>query len=47
MRVVQLGPWPPPFGGVQTHLVALRHRMDAAGVSNQVVNITSAAFVVL
>lgn len=43
MRVVQLGPWPPPFGGVQTHLVALRRRMDAAGVSNQVVNITSAA----
>lgn len=43
MRVVQLGPWPPPFGGVQTHLVALRRRMDAAGVANQVVNITSAA----
>ena len=42
MRVVQLGPWPPPFGGVQTHLVALRRRMDDAGVPNQVVNITSA-----
>ncbi len=42
MRVTQLGPWPPPFGGVQTHLVALRRRMDHAGVPNQVVNITSA-----
>ena len=42
MRVLQLGPWPPPFGGVQTHLVALRRRMDQAGVPNQVVNITSA-----
>ncbi len=43
MRVVQLGPWPPPFGGVQTHLVALRRRMDDAGIPNEVVNITSAA----
>lgn len=42
MRVVQLGPWPPPYGGVQTHLVALRRRMDRAGVPSQVVNITSA-----
>ena len=42
MRVVQLGPWPPPFGGVQTHLVALRQRLTAAGVPNQVINITGA-----
>lgn len=42
MRVVQLGPWPPPYGGVQTHLVALRARMDAQGIPNRVINITGA-----
>lgn len=42
MRVVQLGPWPPPYGGVQTHLAALRARMGALKILNSVINITSA-----
>ena len=42
MRVIQLGPWPPPFGGVQTHIVALRRRMEQRGIASEVVNTTSA-----
>lgn len=39
-RVALLGPWPPPFGGVQTHLVALRDGLRAAGATVGVFNIT-------
>jgi glycogen(starch) synthase len=39
-RVALLGPWPPPFGGVQTHLVALREGLRAAGAKTAVFNIT-------
>jgi glycogen(starch) synthase len=39
-RVALLGPWPPPFGGVQTHLVALRDGLRAAGAQTAVFNIT-------
>jgi glycogen(starch) synthase len=40
LRVALLGPWPPPFGGVQTHLVALRDGLRAAGAHTGVFNIT-------
>lgn len=40
MRVLQLGPYPPPYGGVQTHLVAIREYLRERGHSCAVINIT-------
>jgi glycogen synthase len=40
MRVVQLGPFPPPHGGVQTNLVAIRDYVRRQGSSCAVINIT-------
>lgn len=40
MRVVQLGPYPPPHGGVQTNLVAIREYLRARGIGCAVINIT-------
>jgi len=40
MRVVLLGPYPPPHGGVQTHLVALQRFLQAHGISCVAVNLT-------
>jgi glycosyltransferase involved in cell wall biosynthesis len=40
MRVVQLGPYPPPHGGVQTNLVAIRDYLHEHGHSCAVINIT-------
>jgi glycogen(starch) synthase len=40
MRVVQLGPYPPPHGGVQTNLVAIREYIRARGIVCAVINIT-------
>ena len=40
MRVLQLGPWPPPHGGVQTNLVAIRRHLRRRGVPCAVINIT-------
>ena len=40
MRVVQLGPYPPPHGGVQTNLVAIREYLRARGILCAVINIT-------
>lgn len=40
MHIVLLGPYPPPHGGVQTHIVALREYLTARGDSCSVVNIT-------
>lgn len=40
MRVVQLGPYPPPHGGVQTNLVAIRDYLREHGHSCAVINIT-------
>ena len=40
MRVLQLGPYPPPHGGVQTNLVAIRTYLRRNGVSCAVINIT-------
>jgi glycogen(starch) synthase len=40
LRVLLLGPFPPPHGGVQTHLVALRQLLRKRGASCAVINIT-------
>lgn len=40
MRVVQLGPYPPPHGGVQTNLVAIREYLLASGHQCLAINIT-------
>lgn len=40
MRVLQLGPYPPPYGGVQTNLVAIRSFLLKNGASCAVINVT-------
>ncbi|PYV46766.1 MAG: hypothetical protein DMG92_17475 [Acidobacteria bacterium] len=40
MKVLQLGPYPPPHGGIQTHVVALREMLRQRGVHCAVVNLT-------
>jgi len=40
MRVLQLGPYPPPHGGIQTNLVAIRRLLRERGHWCGVVNIT-------
>jgi glycogen synthase len=40
MRVLLLGPYPPPHGGVQTNLVAIRSWLRQHGVPCAVINIT-------
>jgi glycosyltransferase involved in cell wall biosynthesis len=40
MKVLQLGPYPPPHGGVQSNLVAIRTFLRRQGVPCAVVNIT-------
>ena len=40
MRVVQLGPYPPPHGGVQTNLVAIREYLRHNGHACDAVNLT-------
>ncbi len=40
MRVLQLGPYPPPHGGVQSNLVAIRNYLRAHGHACGVINIT-------
>jgi glycogen(starch) synthase len=40
MRVLQLGPYPPPHGGVQTNLVAIRSFLLSRGVPCAVINVT-------
>lgn len=40
MRVVQLGPYPPPYGGIQTHLVAIREYLRERGHACAVINVT-------
>lgn len=39
MRVLQLGPWPPPHGGVQTNLVAIRSLLLRRGHECSVINL--------
>jgi glycogen(starch) synthase len=40
MKVLQLGPYPPPHGGVQSNLVAIRTFLRSQGVPCAVINIT-------
>jgi len=40
MTVVQLGPYPPPHGGVQTNLVAIRQHLLEHGHGCSVINLT-------
>ena len=40
MRVVQLGPYPPPHGGVQTNLVAIREHLRRHGHTCDAINLT-------
>jgi glycogen synthase len=40
MRVIQLGPFPPPHGGVQTNLVAIRNHLRAHGHQAAVIHLT-------
>lgn len=40
MRVLQFGPFPPPWGGVQTNIVAIRDFMRAHGADSDVINTT-------
>ena len=40
MHIVLLGPYPPPHGGVQTHIVALREYLLSRGDACSVINIT-------
>src|SRR5215210_3485148 len=40
MRVLFLGPFPPPHGGVQTNLVALREYLRRRAIPSSVINLT-------
>jgi glycogen synthase len=40
MRVLLLGAYPPPHGGVQTHIVALREFFTREGIPCEVINLT-------
>src|SRR5262245_31631763 len=40
MRILQMGPYPPPHGGVQTNLVAIRRFLLSRGVPCAVINLT-------
>ena len=40
MVVLQLGPFPPPHGGVQTNLVAIRDHLRSHGMRAPVINLT-------
>jgi len=40
MKVLQLGPYPPPYGGVQTNLVAIRSFLLRRGIPCAVINVT-------
>jgi glycogen synthase len=41
MHVLQLGPYPPPYGGVQANLVAIREYLRDHGIPCSVINLTS------
>jgi glycosyltransferase involved in cell wall biosynthesis len=40
MKVLQMGPYPPPHGGVQTNLVAIRRYLESRGIASPVINLT-------
>ncbi len=39
-RVIQLGPYPPPMGGVQANLTAIHQRLQSRGQESRVINLT-------
>jgi glycogen synthase len=40
MRILLLGPYPPPHGGIATHIVGMRRYLRDSGFSCEVVNLT-------
>jgi glycosyltransferase involved in cell wall biosynthesis len=40
MKILQIGPYPPPHGGVQHNLCAIRQFLNRRGISNEVINLT-------
>jgi glycogen synthase len=40
MKVLQLGPYPPPHGGIQIHIVALRRMLQQRQIPCAVINLT-------
>ena len=40
MRVLQIGPYPPPHGGVESNLVAIHHFLLKKEISSEVINVT-------
>jgi glycosyltransferase involved in cell wall biosynthesis len=40
MRILQMGPYPPPHGGVQTHVVAIRRHLLKNEIPCAVINLT-------
>jgi glycogen synthase len=40
MQIVQLGPYPPPYGGVQANIVAIREYLRRDGIDSAVINLT-------
>ncbi len=40
MTVLQLGPYPPPNGGVQSNIVAIRRYLSGKGIRSGVINLT-------
>src|SRR5690348_3371076 len=40
MTIVQLGPYPPPYGGVQANLVAIRRHLLRHEIRSAVINLT-------
>lgn len=40
MKILLMGPYPPPHGGVQTNLVAIRRHLLARGIPCAVINLT-------
>jgi glycogen(starch) synthase len=40
MRILQMGPYPPPHGGVQTNIVAIRQHLRSQGFACAVINTT-------
>jgi len=40
MRILLIGPYPPPHGGVQTHVVAIRQYLRGQGIPCAVINVT-------
>ena len=40
MKILQLGPYPPPHGGVQTNLVAIHRHLHARGIPCAAINLT-------